>query len=283
MEAVKPGQPGTAVGGQRHYLIGRRCGRRLGAVVANVSKVSRRQASVTSVGLLVLALLIVSTASFWRRHMPEPRCRPKMRTRQRRLASAIFGARWKYFLTHRNGDLINVVVTETQRLGGAFYQAGLLLTGIVHGLRRCSGAVRHNDNHRSRPELLRVVNELFASEFGDDFQRLEAAGRFPNPAAGPAVELLVTDKQSYKGTDVLAPRRSSGGCAARTRALRQRGGRPRLCCLPVRGRDGRRRLRGTACGRRPAHVPRGRSRLLRAAAGQRSRGVPASAIRNGTR
>jgi ATP-dependent exoDNAse (exonuclease V) beta subunit len=54
-------------------------------------------------------------------------------------------------------------------------------------------------NWRSRPEILEVVNHLFAATFGDEFQRLVAAGRFPDPASGPAVELLVTDKASYKG------------------------------------------------------------------------------------
>jgi ATP-dependent exoDNAse (exonuclease V) beta subunit len=53
-------------------------------------------------------------------------------------------------------------------------------------------------NWRSRPEILDVVNHLFAATFGDEFQRLVAAGRFPDPASGPAVELLVTDKASYK-------------------------------------------------------------------------------------
>jgi ATP-dependent exoDNAse (exonuclease V) beta subunit len=57
-------------------------------------------------------------------------------------------------------------------------------------------------NWRSRPEVLAVVNRLFAATFGDEFQRLVAAGRFPDPAAGPAVELLVTDKGSYKDTGV---------------------------------------------------------------------------------
>ena len=32
-------------------------------------------------------------------------------------------------------------------------------------------------NHRSRPEVLEAVNELFAAEFGDEFQRLEPATR----------------------------------------------------------------------------------------------------------
>ncbi|MFL5921979.1 MAG: UvrD-helicase domain-containing protein, partial [Gaiellaceae bacterium] len=48
-------------------------------------------------------------------------------------------------------------------------------------------------NHRSRPEVLAAVNELFAAEFGDEFQRLEPAGG-PSPALANAFELLVTDK-----------------------------------------------------------------------------------------
>lgn len=51
---------------------------------------------------------------------------------QRRLLQGLFSAKWSLFLKIRNGDLINSVVTETQRLGGAFYQAGLLLTGLLH-------------------------------------------------------------------------------------------------------------------------------------------------------
>src|SRR5437764_179771 len=39
-----------------------------------------------------------------------------------------------------------------------------------------------------------------ALDFGETFQPLAAAGRFPDPAFGPAVELLVTDKDSYKDT-----------------------------------------------------------------------------------
>jgi ATP-dependent helicase/nuclease subunit A len=60
------------------------------------------------------------------------------------------------------------------------------------------GVLSLTHNWRSRPEVLAVVNELFGSTFGDEFQRLVAAGRFPDPASGPAVELLVTDKASYK-------------------------------------------------------------------------------------
>ncbi len=74
-------------------------------------------------------------------------------------------------------------------------------------------------NWRSRPEVLAAVNQLFAATFGDEFQRLVAAGRFPDPAAGPAVELLVTDKASYKGTGTAWRRGEARAVAARVREL----------------------------------------------------------------
>jgi ATP-dependent helicase/nuclease subunit A len=74
-------------------------------------------------------------------------------------------------------------------------------------------------NYRSRPEVLAAVNELFSADFGDDFQRLEAAGRFPDPASGPAVELLVNDKESYKGTGEHWRRGEARAVAARVKEL----------------------------------------------------------------
>jgi ATP-dependent helicase/nuclease subunit A len=64
------------------------------------------------------------------------------------------------------------------------------------------GVLALTQNYRSRPEVLEVINHLFAADFGETFQPLAAAGRFPDPAFGPAVELLVTDKESYSETDV---------------------------------------------------------------------------------
>jgi ATP-dependent helicase/nuclease subunit A len=64
------------------------------------------------------------------------------------------------------------------------------------------GVLALTQNYRSRPEVLDVINHLFAADFGETFQPLAAAGRFPDPAFGPAVELLVTDKESYAETDV---------------------------------------------------------------------------------
>jgi ATP-dependent exoDNAse (exonuclease V) beta subunit len=74
-------------------------------------------------------------------------------------------------------------------------------------------------NWRSRPEVLAVVNELFGATFGDEFQKLVAAGRFPDPASGPAVELLVTDKASYRDTGVAWRAGEARAVARRVREL----------------------------------------------------------------
>ncbi len=81
------------------------------------------------------------------------------------------------------------------------------------------GVLALTQNYRSRPELLGAVNHLFSAEFGDDFQPLEAAGRFPDPVFGAPVELLVTDKSSYAGTPVHWRRAEARHIAARVRQL----------------------------------------------------------------
>ena len=53
-------------------------------------------------------------------------------------------------------------------------------------------------NYRSRPEVLAAVNHLFHEEFGDRYQELAASGEFADPVFGHPVELLVTDKRSYR-------------------------------------------------------------------------------------
>jgi ATP-dependent helicase/nuclease subunit A len=81
------------------------------------------------------------------------------------------------------------------------------------------GVLALTQNYRSRPEVLAAVNHLFSSEFGEGFQPLEAAGRFPDPVFGTPVELLVTDKKSYAGTPVHWRRAEARHIAARVRQL----------------------------------------------------------------
>jgi ATP-dependent helicase/nuclease subunit A len=74
-------------------------------------------------------------------------------------------------------------------------------------------------NYRSRPEVLAVVNHLFSSHFGDEFQELAAAAEFPDPVFGRPVELLVTDKATYAGTGVHWRRAEARAVARRVREL----------------------------------------------------------------
>jgi ATP-dependent helicase/nuclease subunit A len=74
-------------------------------------------------------------------------------------------------------------------------------------------------NYRSRPEVLAVVNELFEPEFGGEFQPLAASGEFPDPVFGHPVELLVTDKASYRDTGEHWRRGEARHVARRVREL----------------------------------------------------------------
>ncbi len=74
-------------------------------------------------------------------------------------------------------------------------------------------------NYRSRAEVLAAVNELFGSDFGDEFQPLAAAAEFPDPVFGQPVELLVTDKPSYADTGVHWRRAEARAVARRVREL----------------------------------------------------------------
>jgi ATP-dependent helicase/nuclease subunit A len=74
-------------------------------------------------------------------------------------------------------------------------------------------------NYRSRPEVLAAVNELFGSHFGGEFQNLAAAAEFPDPVFGHPVELLVTDKESYKDSGVHWRRAEARAVARRVLEL----------------------------------------------------------------
>jgi ATP-dependent helicase/nuclease subunit A len=81
------------------------------------------------------------------------------------------------------------------------------------------GVLALTRNYRSRPEVLDVINHLFAADFGETFRPLAAAGRFPDPAFGSAVELLVTDKATYSGTETHWRKAEARHIARRVREL----------------------------------------------------------------
>ncbi|HVM18103.1 MAG TPA: UvrD-helicase domain-containing protein [Gaiellaceae bacterium] len=84
---------------------------------------------------------------------------------------------------------------------------------------QAGGGLALRRNYRSRPEVLAAVNHLFGGEFGDGYQPLAASGEFPDPVFGHPVELLVTDKATYAGTDVHWRRAEAQHIARRVREL----------------------------------------------------------------
>ena len=74
-------------------------------------------------------------------------------------------------------------------------------------------------NYRSRPQVLAAVNHLFTESFGDEYQPLTASAEFADPVFGHPVELLVTDKASYKEAGEHWRQGEAGAIAARVREL----------------------------------------------------------------
>jgi ATP-dependent exoDNAse (exonuclease V) beta subunit len=124
-------------------------------------------------------------------------------------------------------ELIDLVahpdVTEVFTVGDEFQS--------IYGFRHADvGVFRHRreeasnllslrSNYRSRPQVLAAVNHLFAGAFGDDFQPLAASAEFADPVFGHPVELLVTDKASYKDTGQHWRRGEARAIARRVREL----------------------------------------------------------------
>ncbi|MGH3004054.1 MAG: UvrD-helicase domain-containing protein, partial [Gaiellaceae bacterium] len=74
-------------------------------------------------------------------------------------------------------------------------------------------------NYRSRPEVLAAVNFLFGDEFGDGYQPLAASGDFADPVFGHPVELLVSDKRSYRDAGAAWRTGEARAIARRVREL----------------------------------------------------------------
>jgi ATP-dependent exoDNAse (exonuclease V) beta subunit len=75
------------------------------------------------------------------------------------------------------------------------------------------------ENYRSRAEVLAAVNYLFEPEFGASFQPLTSAREFTDPVFGHPVELLVTDKESYREAGEHWRRAEARHIARRVRGL----------------------------------------------------------------
>ncbi len=78
-------------------------------------------------------------------------------------------------------------------------------------------------NYRSRPEVLAAVNHLFAEEFGDAFEPLQPVERHGDPRFGVPVELIVSDKSSYRDTPLHWRRAEARAVARRVAELVESG------------------------------------------------------------
>jgi ATP-dependent helicase/nuclease subunit A len=121
-------------------------------------------------------------------------------------------------------ELVDLLATEDLFFVGDEFQSIYRFrhadVEVFRERREASGGVLAlTENYRSRPEVLSVINHLFSADFGDSYQPLSAAGRFADPAFGPAVELLVTDKAAYKDTGIHWRAAEARHVATRVKAL----------------------------------------------------------------
>jgi ATP-dependent exoDNAse (exonuclease V) beta subunit len=84
---------------------------------------------------------------------------------------------------------------------------------------RASHLLTLRSNYRSRPQVLAAVNHLFTGAFGDEYQPLAASAEFADPVFGHPVELLVTDKPSYRGSGEHWREGEARAIASRVREL----------------------------------------------------------------
>ena len=76
-----------------------------------------------------------------------------------------------------------------------------------------------DENYRSRPHVLDLVNEAFGREFGGRYHDLVAAGDFDGDAPAQEVELLLTDIRACKDDEVAWRTAEAAAIAGRVRAL----------------------------------------------------------------
>jgi ATP-dependent helicase/nuclease subunit A len=84
---------------------------------------------------------------------------------------------------------------------------------------QASNLLALRSNYRSRPQVLAAVNFLFGGAFGEEYQPLAASAEFADPVFGHPVELLVTDKASYRDTPEHWRTGEARAIAARVREL----------------------------------------------------------------
>ena len=120
--------------------------------------------------------------------------------------------------------------------------------------RRAPACLPLTQNYRSRPEVLAVVNQLFGTEFGTEYEPLVAAGRFSGAAlrAGASSCSSRTSRATARGSHWRRPRRGTSPAACASSWTRARRRRARSCSSSPRARTPsatRRRCGPRACRR----------------------------------
>ncbi|HEV8452329.1 MAG TPA: UvrD-helicase domain-containing protein [Gaiellales bacterium] len=76
-----------------------------------------------------------------------------------------------------------------------------------------------DENYRSRPHVLDLVNEAYGREFGAGYHGLVAAGDFDGDPPAPEVELLLTDVRACREDDIAWRQAEAAAIALRVREL----------------------------------------------------------------
>ncbi len=76
-----------------------------------------------------------------------------------------------------------------------------------------------DENYRSRPHVLDLVNEAYGREFGAGYHDLVAAGDFDGDPPAPEVELLLTDVRACREDDIAWRQAEAAAIARRVREL----------------------------------------------------------------
>jgi ATP-dependent exoDNAse (exonuclease V) beta subunit len=80
-------------------------------------------------------------------------------------------------------------------------------------------AIALDENYRSRPHVLDLVNEAYGREFNGRYRDLVAAGTFEGDAPSAVVEMLLTDVRALREDDVAWRRAEAAAIADRVAAL----------------------------------------------------------------
>ena len=133
------------------------------------------------------------------------------------------------------------------------------------------GLIALRRNHRSRPHVIDVVNEVFSRDFGDRYTPLARRGAARGrPSGRRPRRALLTDKAGFREAGESWRAAEARALAARIAELvDERRGAARPDRPAVRGRHGRRPVRGGAPRPPPADGADDRPRLLRDPAGVR--------------